>query len=79
MAKDNTEEILKIKETFLTLKAKNIENIQKIIKDDDKPKPYINITMKGLFKKQVIIPMNNDNKKYFMEESSLMSLTLIEP
>ena len=64
LAKGNTEEVLKIKEMFPTLKAKNIENIQKIIKGDGKPKPHINITTKGLSGKQIIIPMNDDNKKH---------------
>jgi len=33
----NTEEVLKIKETFPSLKAKGINNIQKIIKGHSKP------------------------------------------
>jgi len=66
----NTEEVLKIKETFPSLKAKKIDNIQKIIKGDGKSKPYINMTIKGPFRKQVIVPMNDDNKKNFMKESS---------
>ena len=41
-----------------------------MIKGDGKPKPCINITTKGLSRKQVIIPMNNVNKKNFIEESS---------
>jgi len=41
-----------------------------MIKGDGKPKPCINITTKGLSRKQIIIPMNNVNKKNFMEESS---------
>ena len=35
----NTEDVLKIKEFFSSLKAKNIDNIQKIIKGNGKPKP----------------------------------------
>ena len=46
----NTKEVLKIKEAFPFLKAKNINNIQKIINENNnfKPKPYINMTMKEL-------------------------------
>lgn len=66
----NTEEVLKIKKTFPSLKAKRINNIQKIIKSNGKPKPHINMTMKGLSRKQVIIPMNDDSKKNFIEKSS---------
>ena len=44
----NTKEVLKIKEAFLSLKAKNIDNIQKIINgnNNSKPKPHINIIIK---------------------------------
>ena len=38
----NTENILKIKEAFPTLKTKNINNIQQMIKGDSKSKPHIN-------------------------------------
>jgi len=56
----NTKNILKIKETFPILKAKNINNIQQIIKGNSKPKPQTNITTKSMFRKHV--PMNNTNK-----------------
>jgi len=39
MTSSNTKDILKIKEAFLSLKAKNINNIQKIIKGNGKFKP----------------------------------------
>jgi len=64
------ESILKIKELFPTLKAKSIDNIQRMIKGNGKPKPCINMTTKGLLRKQVIIPMNEKNKQNLMEESS---------
>ena len=67
---DNTKKILKIKEKFPSLKAKNIENIQKIIKGDRNPRPHINMTIKGPSRKQVIVSMNDDNKKLFMGKSS---------
>ena len=59
---NNTREVLKIKETSPNFQAKKTENIQKIIRGDSKPKSKLNMTMKGLFKKQVIVPINNDNK-----------------
>jgi len=61
---------LKIKETFSSLKAKRINNIQKIIKGNGKPKLCINMTTKGPSRKQVIVPINNNNKRNFMEKSS---------
>ena len=41
-----------------------------MIKDDSKSKPQINITIKGMFRKQVIVSMNNTNKNNFMKKSS---------
>ena len=74
----NTEEVLKIKETFPTLKAKNINSIQKIINGNNitKPKPYINSTTKGLSYRQIIVPMINDNKVNFMNKSSTHILNM---
>jgi len=54
----NTKKILKIKETFPNLQAKKIENIQKIINNNSKPRPKLNMITKGLSRKQVIAPMN---------------------
>jgi len=69
---------LRIKKAFLFLQAKNIENIQKIIKENDKPKPHINMTMKNLSRKQIIIPISRDNKKNFMKESNIHVLNMNE-
>ena len=66
----NTGKVLKIKDTFLSLQTKKIKNIQKIINGSSKPKPYINMTIKGSSRKQVIVPMNSENIKKFMDESS---------
>ena len=46
----NTKEVLKIKEAFPFLQVTNINNIQKIIKENNspKPKPHINMTTKRL-------------------------------
>lgn len=64
------EEVIKIKNTFPILSAKKINQIQNIIKGRPKPKPQIQMTTKGLFRKQVIILMNRDNIANFMKESS---------
>ena len=66
----NIKEILKIKETFPNLHAKKIENIQKVINDNGKPKPKLNMTIKDSLRKQVIISIGNENKTKFMESSS---------
>ena len=63
-------EALKIKETFLKLQASKIKNIQKIIHRSNKLKPCINMTMKSPSYKQVIVPMNNENKNEFIKNSS---------
>ena len=65
-----TSKILKIKKTFLELPADKIDNIHKIVNRGNKLKPKLNIMTKELSRKQVIIPMNNDNKAKFMESSS---------
>jgi len=67
----NTEQIIKIKDTFPSLGAKKINQIQNIVKGSPKPKPQIQMTTKGLSRKQVIIPMNGDNIAKFMKESLL--------
>jgi len=61
---------------FPNLQAHKIENIQKIIRDDSKPKPKINMTTKELLRKQVIIPMSNDNKISFIKDSSIHIINL---
>ena len=60
-------DILKIKKTFLKLQANKINNIYKIINNSGKLKPKINMMTKGPSRKQVIIPMSNDNKAKFMK------------
>jgi len=61
---------LKIKEMFLKLQASKIKNIQKIIYESNKLKPCINMIIKSPSYKQVIIPINNENKNEFMKNSS---------
>ena len=67
---NSTSEVLKIKETFLNFQANKIKNIQKIIKDNSKPKHKIKITTKGPSRKHVIVSISNENKMKFMEDSS---------
>jgi len=67
----STAEVIKIKDTFLALGAKKIDQIQNIVKDSPKLKPYIQIMTKRPLRKQVIIPMNSDNTAKFMKDSSL--------
>ena len=54
-------EIVKLKKNYSKLLAKKIENIYKIINNSGKSKPYIRMTTKGLFCKQIIIPINKKN------------------
>jgi len=65
-----TRKFLKIKEIFLNLQTKKIENIQKIISSEGKTKSRLDIMTKGPSRKQIIISMNNDNKTDFIKESS---------
>ena len=67
---NNTREVLKIKEIFFNLQTNKIENIQKIIKENSKPRYKINIVMKEPLRKQIIVLINNDNSSKFLSESS---------
>ena len=60
------DEILKLKENFPNLLAKKIERIHKTINDSGKIKSRINITTKKPSRRQIIIPMSNNNKLKFM-------------
>ena len=62
---------LKIKEAFLTLNTKKIDQVNNIIKGNPKLKPKIQMTTKGPSRKQVIISMSKDNIDAFMKNSSL--------
>ena len=67
----NTLEVLKIKETFPSLNAKKIDQVNSIVNGQNKPKLRIKMTTKGPSRKQVIIPMSGDNINNFMKNSSL--------
>jgi len=67
----NTSEVLKIKEMFLSLNAQKIDQVNNIINGQNKLKPCIKMTTKGLSRKQIIIPISGDNVSSFMKSSSL--------
>ena len=67
----NTAEVLKIKKAFPTLNVEKIDQVNNIIKEPTKPKPRIQMTMKGPSRKQVIIPMSKENIDSFIKNSSL--------
>jgi len=56
--------VLKIKESFLALNANQIDQVNNIVKGNPKPKPHIQMTTKGPSRKQVIIPMSNNNNSF---------------
>jgi len=68
---NNTIEVIKIKDTFPALNAQKIDQIHRIINGSSKPKLRIQMTTKGPLRKQVIIPMSNDNINKFMKDNSL--------
>ena len=63
--------MLKIKETFPSLNAQKIDQVNSIINGQNKPRPRIRMTTKGPSRKQVIIPMSGENVSSFMKNSSL--------
>jgi len=63
---------LKIKEIFLHLQNKKIDQVQKLINgNNNKPKPHINMTTRDPLQKQVIVPMNNDVAKHYLKDLSM--------
>jgi len=59
--KINMSEVLKIKETFPALNAKEINQVNDIVNGQSKPNPRIRMTTKGPSRKNIIIPMSSDN------------------
>ena len=62
--------MLKIKEFFPALNTNQIDRINNIVKGNPKPKPHLQMTMKGPSRKQIIVPMSSDNSNSFMKNSS---------
>ena len=67
----NTSEVLKIKEVFLALNVKKIDQIDNIVKGNPKPKPRIQMMNKGPSRKQVIVLMSSGNNSIFMKNLAL--------
>ena len=65
----NTSEVLKIKESFSALNAKQINQVNNIVKGNLKLKPHIQMIMKGPSKKQIIDPMSSNNNNSFIKNS----------
>ena len=65
------EDILKLKENFPNLLTKKIKNIHNLINSSRKIKSRINMTIKDLSRRQIIVPMSNDNKSKFITIFSL--------
>jgi len=63
----STSKVLKIKEFFLALNANQIDWVNNIVKGNPKPKPHIQMTTKGPSRKQVIVPMSNNNNNSFIK------------
>ena len=65
----STSEVLKIKESFPALNTKQIDQVNNIVKGNQKPKSHIQITTKRPSRKQIIVPISNDNNNTFMKNS----------
>ena len=66
----STSEVIKMKKVFSSIDTKKIDQINNIVKGTPKMKPHIQMTMKGLLRKHIIIPISNDNNSKFMKNSS---------
>jgi len=67
----STMDVIKIKETFPSIGAEKIDQIDDIVKGVPKQKLCIQMTTKGPSHKQVIIPMGNKNNINFIKNSSI--------
>ena len=56
---------------FPSLNVQKINQVNNIVNGQNKPKPRIKMTTKGLFRKQVIMPISSENVISFMKSSSL--------
>ena len=65
----NVKKILKIKESFLQLLNKKVEEIHKTINNSSKLKLCISIITKGPLYKQIIVSISNENINSFMKSS----------
>ena len=67
----STLDIIKIKDIFLSIGAKKINQINEIIKRSLKPKCQINITTKEPSHKQIIFLISSDNRVKFIKNSAI--------
>ena len=65
----STSDILKIKESFPSLNAKKIDQVNSIVNGSNNPKPRLQLTTKGPSRKQIIIPMSSSNISSFMKST----------
>lgn len=70
VSKNNIKDIVKIKKIFFNLSAKKIKDIHKVLNDNKKEKPKINMITKGSLEKQIIIPISFTNSHRFMALSN---------
>jgi len=66
----STSDVLKIKESFPVLNTSQINRVNNIVKENPKPKPRIQMTMKDSSRKQIIVPMSRDNSVAFLKNLS---------
>ena len=66
MSLASIKEIVKIKESFLSLLTKKIEEVQKIINKPKKEKPKFGMAIKRLSRRQVLVLMSLVNSSKFM-------------
>ena len=67
----STAKVFKIKKMFSALSVEKINQVNNIVNGLSKPKPKIQMTTRGLSRKQVIIPMSKENIDSFIKNSLL--------
>ena len=70
MFKINIKDIIKIKYNFPNLSAKKIEEVHKVLNIPKNNKPRLNMIMKGLLRKQVLVLISSANLEKFIVLSS---------
>jgi len=70
VSKINIKDIMKIKDNFSNLSAKKIEEVHKFLNMPKNKKPRLNMTMKDLLRRQVLVLISSANLEKFMVLSS---------
>ena len=74
VSKSNIKDIIKIKDNFPNLLAKKIEEVYKVLNKPKKDKLRLNMTTKGLSRRQVLVSMSlNNSEKLIMLFSKHMA------